>query len=388
MADYYSILGVGKDAVDGDIKKAYRRKAQEFHPDKNPGDKGAEAKFKEVQQAYEVLSDAQKRAGYDRYGTADGAAGGFGGAGGGFGGMGGGGAGGAGFDPNAFGGFADIFESFFGGGSGGGFGGGGAASGVRKRGPQRGKDIEAEITIKFEEAVFGTVQHMEITKPETCPHCQGHGNEPGTKVSTCAQCQGQGQVRMVRQSMLGSISSVQVCSKCEGSGEIPDKLCSICRGATRVKQAQEVSVTIPKGIEDGTTIRLKGKGAAGVYGGEHGDLFLHITVAAHPKFSRDGRTIFSSESIPLLQAVLGATVKVDTIHGKVSLKVPAGTQGGAEFSLKGKGAPSLKSDANGDHKVTVVVKVPDKLSKREKELYEQLAEATGVDTTKGGFGIF
>lgn len=373
MADYYSVLGIGKEASDADIKKAYRRKAQEFHPDKNPGNKDAEQKFKEVQEAYEVLSDPQKRAGFDRFGTA-GASG-----------AGPQGFGGGGFDPNGFGNFADIFESFFGGGGFDGFNGG--RGGSRRKGPERGRDIETSITIKFEEAVFGTVKHLEVTKPQQCPHCQGKGAEPGSKITTCAQCHGQGQVRVTRQSMLGSISSVQVCSQCEGRGETPEKVCSVCKGQTRVKLAEEIEVTIPKGIEDGTTIRLKGRGAAGVLGGEYGDLFLHIQVSAHPKFSRDGKTIYSTETIPLLQAVLGANVKIDTIHGKVSLKIPAGTQPGSEFSLKGKGAPSLKSDAMGDHKVTVHIKVPEKLSKKEKELYEQLAEAAGLDVNKG-FGLF
>lgn len=385
MADYYSTLGVSKDASDADIKKAYRKKAQEHHPDKNPGNKEAEQKFKEVQEAYEVLSDAQKRAAFDRFGSAGPGGAGFGG---GFGGQGfGGGPGGAaGFDPNQFGNFADIFESFFGGGGFDGFGG--SRGGARKRGPERGRDIETEITIKFEEAVFGTVKHLEVTKPMVCPHCEGKGNEPGTKITVCPQCQGQGQVRVTRQSMLGSISSVQTCSKCEGRGEIPEKICGVCKGQTRVKQAEEVEVTIPKGIEDGMTIRVKGRGAAGTLGGEYGDLFLHIHVSPHPKFSREGRTIFSTESLPLLQAVLGATVKIDTIHGKFSLKVPAGTQPGTEFSLKGKGAPSLKSDSMGDHRVTVQVKVPEKMSKKEKELYETLADAAGLEVNKGGFGIF
>lgn len=383
MADYYSTLGLGKDASDTEIKKAYRKKAQEFHPDKNPGDKGAEAKFKEVQQAYEVLSDAQKRAGYDRYGSA-----GQGGAG--FGGGQGYGAGGAygnaaGFDPSQFGNFSDIFESFFGGG--GGFDGSGRG-GTRKKGPERGRDIETNISIKFEEAVFGTVKHLEITKPVVCDHCSGKGAEPGTKVLVCAVCQGQGQVRVTRQSLLGSISSVQVCSKCEGRGEIPEKVCIVCKGQTRVKKAEEVEVKVPKGIESGTTMRIKGRGAAGMHGGEYGDLFLNIHVQEHPKFSREGRTIYSEESIPLVQAVLGATVKVDTIHGKVALKVPAGTQGGAEFSLKGKGAPALNSDAMGEHKVRVTVKVPEKLTRKERDLFEQLAGEAGVEVTKGGFGLF
>ena len=363
MNDFYSVLGVEKNATESDIKKAYRKKAQQYHPDKNPGDKASEAKFKEVQEAYDVLGDSGKRSQYDQYGSAGPAQGFPGGAGG--------------FDPNQFGGFADIFESFFGQGFGGRSGGG------KKAGPTRGKDIETELNIKFEEAVFGTTKHLEVTKPEVCDHCSGKGNEPGSTIKTCPQCHGQGQVRATRQTILGAISSVHVCPQCQGRGEIPDRICTKCNGQTRIRKSVEVDVNIPKGIEDGTTIRLKGKGAAGALGGEYGDLFLHITVAQHPKFLREGKTIYSEETIPLVQGVLGATIKVDTIHGKEALKVPAGTQGGTVLTLKGKGSPSLKSDSLGDHKVTLHLKVPEKLSKKEKELYEQLAEAAGVEVTKG-----
>ncbi len=373
MNDFYSTLGLEKTANDADIKRAYRKKAQEYHPDKNPGNAESEKKFKAVQEAYEVLSDQQKRSQYDQFGSA------------------GSGAGGGyyqqsaqGFDPNQFGGFADIFESFFG--QGGGFGGGTGRS--KKKGPTPGKDIETEIQIKFEEAVFGVSKHLEITKPEVCEHCKGAGNEPGTSVKSCGQCNGQGQVRSTRQTILGAISSVHLCPQCQGRGEIPDQICTKCNGQTRVKTTQEVSVQIPKGIEDGTTVKLKGKGAAGTFGGAHGDLYLHISVAPHPKFSREERTIFSTEAIPLVQAVMGATIKVDTIHGKESLKIPAGTQDGTELTLKGKGSPSLRSDTLGDHKVTIHVKIPEKLSRKERELYEQLAKEAGVEVNKGGFGLF
>lgn len=370
MSDLYKTLGVAKDASDADIKKAYRKKAQEFHPDKNPGDKAAETKFKEVQGAYEVLSDKQKRSKYDQFGSV----------GGGFPGGGAGGGGAAGFDSSQFGSFADIFENFFGGG--GGFGG---QRTTKKPGPTRGGDVETAIEIQFEEAIFGTVKHLEITKPEICDHCAGAGNEPGTKMLRCEQCKGQGQVRTARQTILGQISSVHVCPQCHGHGEIPEKICTKCQGQTRVREKQEVSVKIPKGIESGTTIRLKEKGSAGMRGGIHGDLFIHIQVAAHMKFSRDANTIYSVEEIPFLQAVMGATVKVDTVHGKVDLKIPSGTQSGTEFVVKGKGAPSLRSDKLGDHKVRIQLITPDKLNKREKELYMELAGKSGVDVKSGGF---
>lgn len=203
----------------------------------------------------------------------------------------------------------------------------------------------------------------------------------------CEQCGGKGQVRMTRQTILGQISSVQACPACEGRGEIPEQLCTECKGQTRIKKKGEISVTIPKGIEDGTTIRLKGRGAAGLYGGDYGDLFLHIRVSPHPRFSREGTTVYSSESISLIQGVLGATVKIETVHGKVNLKIPAGTQSGTEFTIKDKGAPSLRSEKLGDHKVTIHLKVPDKLTRREKELYEELAKESGVEVNKG-FGLF
>lgn len=367
MTDFYTTLGLEKNATESDIKKAYRKKAQEYHPDKNPGNKEAEAKFKEVQQAYDVLSDAQKRGQYDQFGNADGS-GPFPGA------------GGAGFDPRDFGGFADIFESFF--------GGEGGGRQAKKRGPTRGKDVETELRIKFEEAVFGTSKHLEITKPEVCDHCSGKGNEPGASFKSCPQCNGHGQVRSTRQTILGAISSVHLCPQCQGRGEVTDQICTKCSGQTRIRRSSEVDVTIPKGIEDGTTIRLKGKGAAGTLGGEYGDLFLHISVSEHPKFSREGKTIFSSETIPLVQGVLGGTIKVDTIHGKESLKVPAGTQDGTVLTIKGKGSPSIKSETLGDHRVTLHLKVPEKLSRKERELYEQLAQEAGIEINKGGFGLF
>lgn len=258
----------------------------------------------------------------------------------------------------------------------------------KKTGPLRGQDIETRVQVKFEEAIFGVTKHLEITKPDLCNQCKGSGAEPGSAIKTCEQCRGQGQVRATRQTILGAISSVHVCPQCQGRGQTPDQICKKCSGQTRIKQSSEVSVQIPKGIEDGTTIKLKGKGAAGLFGGEYGDLYLEIRVATHPKFSREAKTIYSSESIPLVQAILGATIKVDTVHGKESVKVPSGTQDGTELTLKGKGSPSLKSEALGDHKLTIHLKVPEKLSRKERELYEQLAAESGVEVSKGGFSLF
>jgi molecular chaperone DnaJ len=367
MNDYYSTLGLDKDADDKAVKSAYRKKAREFHPDKNAGDSNAEKKFKEVQEAYEVLSDKQKRSNYDQFGQADGR-GGFPG-------------GGAGFDPNQFGGFADIFENFFG-------GAGGGRQAPRPNAPVRGNDIEARIQISFAEAVFGVSKHLELTKPETCDHCKGQGAEPGTQIKNCQTCQGQGQVRTTRRTILGNISSVHTCPECQGMGKIPEQRCRECKGEGRVRKTEEVSVKIPKGIVDGTTIRLKERGSAGLRGGPHGDLFLNVRVAEHAKFSREDRMIYSLENIHALQAVLGATVSVDTIHGKAELKIPSGTQNGTEFTLKGKGAPSLRTEKFGDHKVMINVMVPDKLSKKERELYAQLAEQGKINVEKGGFNLF
>lgn len=371
MADYYSSLEIDKSADDAAIKKAYRKLAQQYHPDKNPGDAAAEAKFKEIQEAYEVLSDKQKRSRYDQFGTADAGFGGFGGT------------SGPGFDSSQFGGFADIFESFFGGGGGAGFGG---PRGQSKRSPMRGGDIETEIEIKFEEAVFGTVKHLEITKPDTCEVCEGSGAEPGYKVVKCVDCNGVGQVRTNRQTILGNISSLHTCPKCHGRGETPEKVCHQCKGQMRTSQTKEVSVKIPAGIESGSRVRMQGKGSAGIFGGPHGDLYLYVHVAEHPKFSREGHTIYSQEHVHLIQAVLGTSIQVDTLHGKAELKVPAGTQNGSSFTLKGKGSPTLRSDKLGDHVVSVVVDVPQKLNKSEKELYSKLAEESGVEIKEtGGF---
>ncbi len=377
MDDLYSTLGVGKGATEGEIKKAYRKKAQEFHPDKNPNNKEAEKKFKSVQEAYEILSDPQKRANYDRFGSAGASQRGAQGGGFGFNGAQGG------FNPNDFAGFADIFESFFGENMRG-------EEQTAKAGPIRGNDIQVQVDIKFEEAIFGVEKYLEITKPETCKKCAGKGNEPGTSVKKCGQCNGQGQVRVTRQTILGKMSSVHLCPTCQGTGEIPEKLCIECRGQMRTKQTEEVTVKIPKGIEDGTSIKIKEKGSAGVRGGKHGDLYVHVRVFAHKKFLRDGPNIHSSEDIHVLQAILGANIKVETVHGKVDLKIPAGIQSGTELSIKGKGAPNIRSDKMGDHILKVNVKIPEKLTKKERELFENLAKESKVNVKSEGFfdGIF
>lgn len=356
--DLYAILGVEKSASEADIKRAFRKLAQKYHPDVNKGDAAAEQKFKEVSVAYEILGDKKKKAQYDQFG--------FSGGPGGAGGFGGGGFGG--FDPSDFGGsFADIFETFFGGGAPG-------ARGPRKRGPQPGSHIESAITLKFEEAVFGVEKELEITKAEVCEHCKGKGAEPGTSMKNCEECQGTGQVKSVRQTILGHVQTVRTCQICEGAGQIPEKKCASCHGQTRTRQKSRVTVKIPAGIENGATIRLKGKGEAGLQGGAYGDLYLHIQVSPHPKFERRVYDIHSIEPLHLVQAVLGTTVSVETVHGAVDLKIPTGTQSEQVFKVKGYGVPNMRGNTKGDHYVKVQVQIPKKLSRKEKELYKQLQD--------------
>jgi len=360
MKDLYGILGVSRDASDADIKKAYRRLAQKHHPDTNKGDKDSESKFKEVNQAYEVLSVKQKRSQYDQFGGAGPEASG-------------------GFDYGNFqqgfdfggGGFADIFETFFGGGM----------RGQGRSGPRsfRGSDIEFELSIKFEEAVFGVEKTLEIAKSETCGKCKGNGAEPGSKIVSCSHCNGSGQVRSVKQTILGQVATSRICDQCQGEGRIPEKKCTECHGAMRTRQKSKVTVKIPAGIDDGSIVKLSGKGEAGVNGGGYGDLYLHIRVLSHNQFVRDRTDIRSIYELDLLQAVLGDKIKVPTVHGDVELKIPAGTQNGEVFTLKGYGITPVSSGHSGNHLVKIHIKVPKKLSSKEKDLYKQLASEKGLE---------
>jgi len=355
MRDLYEILGVPKTATDAEIKKAYRRMAQKYHPDMNKNNKDAEAKFKEVNQAYEVLSDKQKRGQYDSFGSVGGQPGmdfnGF-----------------QNFDFGSFGGgFADIFETFFGGGFNGRQGGGGH----RRSSAIRGGDIEFNLKLKFEEAVFGCEKTLEIAKADVCDVCKGTGSEPGTKIVTCSVCNGAGQIRSIRQTILGQVSTSRVCSNCNGEGRTPEKKCHSCHGTMRTRQKSKITVRIPVGIDNGSIIKVTGKGEAGINGGGYGDLYLNVSVSAHNKFVRDGLTIKSIEDIDLLQAVLGDNIKVDTVHGQIDLKIPAGTEGEDVFTLKGYGVKG------GDHLVKIHVKIPKKLSSKEKSLYTELANEKG-----------
>ncbi|PKL36544.1 molecular chaperone DnaJ [Candidatus Peregrinibacteria bacterium HGW-Peregrinibacteria-1] len=373
MRDLYEILGISKSATDDEIKKAYRKLALEWHPDKHKGDKTAEEKFKEINQAYEVLSDKQKRQQYDTFGSTGGAGGGFPG-------------GGGGFDFNGFGGdtggFADIFESFFGGGG----GGGRASSGRRSSGPRRGNDIEASVAITFEEAVFGAEKELEITKPDICKHCKGSGAEPDSSIKTCPTCNGSGEIRAVKNTILGQISTSRICSECEGEGKVPEKRCTSCHGTTRSRVKDRIKVKIPAGVDNGSVIRLSGKGEGGYRGGSHGDLYINLRVSPSNKFIRHGNDIHSEQSIHIIQATLGTEVSVETIHGTEKIKIPAGTTDGTTFKLSGKGVENIRGGM-GDHLIKVKLSVPSKLSKKEKQLYEEIATLSNLDIKKNG-GLF
>jgi molecular chaperone DnaJ len=355
--DYYSTLGVSKTATPEDIKKAYRKLAHEHHPDK---DKGNESKFKEINEAYQVLSDPNKRQQYDQYGQA------FNGA------KGQGGAyqqGFNGFDFGNFtGGFEDAFDIFSDI-----FGGGGSAQQRR----QKGVDLEMELTLQFEEAVFGVEREIQIEKKDTCVRCDGSGAEAGSKVSACPKCHGAGQIRTTRRTIFGQLASVITCDRCEGSGKIADNPCKECHGSGAKRRLKTLKVKIPPGVEDGQRIRVSKEGELGYKGSLPGDLYIRLHVKDHATFKRDAENIYSEIPISFYQAALGTKVEVDTVDGKVELKIPSGTQSGKIFRLKGKGAHVLNGQGRGDHFVTVKVVTPTKLTKKEKEAFKKIAEDKG-----------
>jgi len=365
--DYYEVLGVSKGASEDEIKKAFRKAAVKHHPDKG----GDEAKFKEINEAYEVLRDKQKRQRYDQFGHAGvgGASGGGGFQGDPFEGFGGfGGAEGVQFDFG--GGLGDIFGQFF----------GGAAAGGQ--GPRRGRDVETSVTLTFEEAVFGAEKEISLTLEDECGHCGGSGAEPGHNLETCPDCKGAGQQTRVMNSIFGQIQQAVTCQKCHGKGKIPEKNCVKCSGKGTLRQSREIKLKIPAGIDDGATIRLRDHGEA-VQGGAKGDLYVHIRVKAHKKFTREGDIILSYEHISMVDAALGTEIDVDTVDGKVRMKIPAGTQGGADFKLSGHGVPNLHRDSRGPHIVGIIVDTPTKLTKKQKELLEEFQKGS----KKGLFGL-
>lgn len=349
--DYYEALGVAKGASDDEIKKAFRRKAIELHPDKEGGD---EAKFKEVNEAYEVLKDSQKRQRYDQFGHA---------------GMGGAAGGGAGGNPFAgFGGqnvefdmgdLGDIFGSFFGG------------SGQRRgRRPERGRDIEMELVLDFEEAIFGVETEVKLNVNDVCEHCKGKRAEPGYEVKTCETCKGSGQEVRVAQTIFGNIQQSVTCQTCRGRGKIPEKDCSTCQATGVQRREKNVKIKVPAGIDDGATVRLREYGEA-TSNGNKGDLYVHIRVKPHKEFTREGDLVLSKVHVDMVDAALGTEIMVPTVDGDVKMKIPAGTQSGTDFKLSNHGVPHIRGERRGAHIVTVNVDTPAKLSKKQKELLEE-----------------
>ena len=362
--EYYDRLGVSKDASQDEIKRAYRKMSKKYHPDINK-EPGAEEKYKEVQEAYETLSDDQKRAAYDQYGP-DGANG--------FGGQGGFG----GFDGGAgFGGFEDIFSSFFGGGA------------TRNpNAPRQGDDLQYRVNLSFEEAIFGAEKEVHYNREATCKTCSGSGAKPGTSPVTCGRCHGQGVINVDTQTPLGMMRRQVTCDVCHGTGQEIKEPCQTCHGTGHEKQSLKVSVKIPAGVETGQQIRLAGQGEAGFNGGPYGDLFVIINVNPSDKFTRDGSTIYYTLNISFVQAALGDTVEVPTVHGNVEMTIPAGTQTGKTFRLKGKGAPRLRGGSQGDQHVTVKIVTPTKLNDAQKEALLAFAKASGdekIAPQKKGF---
>lgn len=358
--DFYEVLGVKKGASEDELKKAYRKLAKENHPDLHPGDKECEARFKEINEAYEVLSDPDKRAKYDQFGhAAFDPSQGFGG-GGGFGGF------------EGFGGFGDIFSDIFGGGFG--FGGGG---GRNPNAPRKGDNLRATVNIKFEEAAFGVKKDVFVSKIEQCPDCKGTGCAEGTTAEVCPDCKGTGTVMSTKRTPFGMVQSSEQCPKCKGRGKIIHSPCKTCRGIGSVRRQHKVSVSIPAGIDDGQTISLKGQGNAGLNGGPAGDLLITVLVQPHARFERDGASILLDQEISFAQAALGAEVEVPTLDGKVKLNIPEGTQTGTTFRLKGKGVPFLRNGGRGDQFVTVNVAVPRSMTSTQKNALRRYAETMG-----------
>ncbi|MHA7962708.1 molecular chaperone DnaJ [Paenibacillus sp. CAU 1782] len=351
--DYYEVLELGKDASSDDIKKAYRKLARQYHPDVNKA-ADAETKFKEVKEAYDVLSDDGKRATYDRYGHVDPNAG-----------M--GGAGGA-----DFGGFGDIFDMFFG-------GGGGRRD---PNAPQRGNDLQYTMTIEFKEAVFGKESEITIPRTESCDTCFGTGAKPGTKPENCSVCHGSGQQEVVQNTPFGRMVNRRACSNCSGTGKIIREKCGSCHGAGKVKKQRRIKVNIPAGVDDGAQIRMSGEGEGGLRGGQPGDLYIVLRVKSHDFFEREGDDIYCEVPLTFVQAALGDEIEIPTMTEKVKLKIPAGTQTGTYFRLKGKGVPKLRGYGTGDQHVKVTIVTPSNLSEEQKELLRQFGGLSGQQTNE------
>ena len=362
--DYYEVLGVDKSASKDDIKKAYRKLAKENHPDLHPGDKACEERFKEANEAYEILSDDEKRQKYDQFGHAA-------------------------FDPNAgygagaggfdFGDLGDIFGDIFGGGFGGGFGGfSGSSRRADPNAPRKGSDVRASLNISFEEAAFGCSKEITVPIIEQCSDCHGTGCAAGTTAEVCPDCGGSGQTVTTQRTPFGMAQSVGQCPRCSGKGKIIHQPCKSCHGMGNIRRQHKITVKVPSGIDDGQALPLRGKGNAGANGGQAGDIYVSITVRPHAKFEREGTSVYLQQGISFAEAALGADIQVDTIDGKVSLNIPEGTQTGSTFRIKGKGIPYLNGKGmRGDQFVTVNVEVPRKLNNEQKEALRKYAETTG-----------
>ncbi|TCP53308.1 molecular chaperone DnaJ [Tumebacillus sp. BK434] len=359
--DFYEVLGVGKEATPDEIKKAYRKAARQYHPDVNKDDPSAADKFKEVTEAYEVLSDSDKRARYDRFGHQDPNA------------FGGGGADGFG------GGFGDIFDMFFGGGGG----------GRQRGGPQRGQDLQFQMQIDFKEAAFGADKEVEIPRWEECDTCQGSGAKPGTNVSQCGTCHGSGQQEQVISTPLGRMVNRTTCRTCGGSGKKIEQRCGTCHGEGKVRKRRKIKVNIPAGVDSGNRIRIPGAGEMGQKGGPQGDLFIVFVVRDHDFFERDGEDVHCQVPVTFVQAALGDEIEVPTIDGKVKMKIPPGTQSGKVFRLRGHGIPYLnRNNTRGDQHVHVVVVTPTNLNDKQKDLLRELAASMGEETHEQERSLF
>ena len=359
--DYYEVLGIDKNADDAAIKKAYRALAKKYHPDMNPGDAEAEKKFKEASEAYAILSDPEKKRQYDQFGHAafeNGAGGGFGG-----------------FDFNSadFGDiFGDIFGDMFGGGS-----------RRQSNGPMKGANIKTSVRVKFDEAVFGCQKELELPLKDECAVCHGTGSQPGHKPEMCMKCNGKGQVVYTQQSLFGVVRNVQTCPECSGTGKVIKYKCTQCSGSGYVKSKKKIQVVVPSGIDNGQSIRIREKGEPGTNGGERGDLLVTVLVDRHPQFQRQEYDLFSTEPITFTQAALGGQIVINTIDGPIDYEIPAGTQTDTKIKLKGKGVPTLRNkNVRGDHYVTLVVQVPDKLTEEQKDILNNFEEATGTTTRR------
>ena len=369
-ADYYEILGVSRDASKEDMKRAYRRLARKYHPDVNK-EAGAEDRFKEVNRAYEVLSEPETRARYDQFGEA---------------GVSGAAAGASGFEYGDMGGFADIFETIFGG-----FGGAaaGAGSARRRSGPTRGDDLRLDLRLNFREAIFGGEKEIRIPHLESCQTCQGSGAKSGTGSRTCATCNGAGQVRRATRTPFGSFAQVSACPTCNGAGEVIEEKCEVCNGVGRKQETKKLKISIPPGVDDGTRLRVSREGDAGLRGGPAGDLYVYLMVEADREFTREGINIRSEITISYLQAILGCLLTVNTVDGPDELTIPSGTQPNTILTLDNKGVTKLgNATLRGDHLITVKINIPTRISSEERELLEKLAGIKGEGHGKGGLEGF